>query len=72
MRFGRLYLGGSLLVLDMDVLAAGGMPPAQLVAHVQVWDRLLQGLIAYLRDVLPKAAANAPGVAAERPAAAAG
>ena len=64
MRFARLHVNGGFLLLDMDVLAVGGMPQAQLAAYVQTWDRLVQGLIAYLRDVLPKMAAGEP-VAAE-------
>ncbi len=69
MRFGRLHLSGGLLVLDMDVLAVGGMSPAQFIGFVQIWDRLAQGVIGYLRDVLPKVAANEPSVPEQQAAA---
>lgn len=52
MRFARLYTTEGFLVLDMDVSAISGISEGHVMAAVQVWDRLLQGLIAYLRDVL--------------------
>lgn len=72
MRFGRLHVSGGLLVLDMDVIAAGGVTQAQFIGAVQIWDRLVQGLVAYLRDVLPKVANEAGAPAAAEQQAAAG
>lgn len=59
-RFGRLNLLQNLLLLDMDVVAAGGVRAGNLRAHLEIWDQLVQRLIAYLRDELPKLAKVAP------------
>lgn len=65
-RFSRLQLSGSFLALCMDVSVVGGVTQGHLRAHVEIWDRLAQELIAYLREGLRKpSAANGvdPGVA---------
>ena len=49
-RFGRLSQQGEFLVMEMDVIVAGGVSPANLRNHIELWDRLLQEFIAYLRD----------------------
>ncbi len=49
-RFGRLSRQGEFLVMEMDVIVAGGVSPANLRSHIELWDRLLQEFIAYLRD----------------------
>lgn len=49
-RFGRLSQQGEFLVMEMDVIVAGGVSPANLRSHIELWDRLLQEFIAYLRD----------------------
>lgn len=51
-RFSRLQLAGSFLALCMDVSVVGGVTQAHLRAHIEIWDRLAQELIAYLRDEL--------------------
>ena len=33
-----------------EVIVAGGVSPANLRSHIELWDRLLQEFIAYLRD----------------------
>ncbi|HHM8115130.1 TPA: YbjN domain-containing protein, partial [Pseudomonas aeruginosa] len=38
------------LVMEMDVIVAGGVSLANLRSHIELWDRLLQEFIAYLRD----------------------
>ena len=63
-RFARLLLSPPFLVICMDVTVAGGVTPAHLRAHVEIWDSLVQELVAYLREELSKLAptngANAP------------
>lgn len=59
-RFARLCLNAPWLLLDMDVVALGGVAPAALRAQVEIWDRLLPELIAWLRVELPKLAKAAP------------
>jgi Putative bacterial sensory transduction regulator len=58
-RFARLQLSQPFLVFCMDVSAAGGVTPVHLRAHIEIWDRLVQELIAYLRDELQKLSAQA-------------
>lgn len=62
-RFARLQLSHPFLVLSLDVSAAGGVMPAHLRGQIEIWDHLVQQLVAYLREELPKlgraAAANA-------------
>lgn len=48
-RFARLYREGSLLVLAMDVVIAGGVSGRHLQAHCELWDRLMHDFIAHVR-----------------------
>lgn len=41
-RFGRLSQQGEFLVMEMDVIVAGGVSPANLRSHIELWDRLLE------------------------------
>lgn len=63
-RFSRLHLDGSFLALSMDISIAGGVSRDYLRAQIEIWDRLAQELIAYLREGLrgeaEKAAGSAP------------
>jgi Putative bacterial sensory transduction regulator len=56
-RFARLQLSQPFLVLSLDVSVAGGVAPNHLRAQVEIWDHLVQQLIAYLREELPKVSA---------------
>ena len=59
-RFARLQLSPPFLVLCLDVSVVGGVTPNHLRAQIEIWDRLVQDLIVYLRDELRKPnAANA-------------
>lgn len=49
-RFARLARQGEFLVLEMDVVVAGGVAEAHLRAMIELWDRLLQEFILYLRQ----------------------
>ena len=53
-RFARLQLSQPFLVLCLDVSVAGGVAQNHLRAQIEIWDRLVQELIAYLRDELRK------------------
>lgn len=68
-RFARLSLSRDLLLLEMDVVALGGVTADNLRAHAEIWDRLLNQLIAWLRAELPKLAKPAPVAEPEVPAA---
>ncbi len=63
-RFARLQLSQPFLVLSLDVSVTGGVTANYLRAQIEIWDHLVQQLIAYLRDELPKLApvnAGSPG-----------
>jgi hypothetical protein len=55
-RFARLQLSHPFLVLSLDVSVAGGVAPNHLRAQVEIWDHLVQQLVTYLREELPKLA----------------
>lgn len=62
-RFGRLFLdqpvpGQDFLVLALDVTLAGGVTARHLRAHIEIWDALVQQLVAWLRQALPAVAAT--------------
>lgn len=48
-RFGRLQQRDGVLILDMDVLLAGGVTEAYLGARIEIWDQLLRLLVGDLR-----------------------
>jgi len=49
-RFTRLVEFNEFLVLEMDVVLAGGVSEQYLQAHMQLWDQLLQQYVTFLRD----------------------
>lgn len=59
-RFARLSFQGQFLVLEMDVIVAGGVSDNYLRATTELWDRLMQELVLFLRDF---AAAQTPAEA---------
>lgn len=69
-RFARLTWQGPFLVLEKDVIVAGGVSENHLRAATELWDRLLQEFILFLREHAasrsPSASdAAAPSVQAE-------
>lgn len=66
-RFARLQLSQPFLVLTLDVSVAGGVMPNHLRAHIEIWDRLVQELIAYLRDELRQLSAKSEATAPAMP-----
>jgi hypothetical protein len=70
-RFARLTREQQLLVLAMDVLAAGGVPDLYLRAQCELWDGMIRDMIIHLRQsgtTPPPAAASeaAPSNGGER------
>ena len=68
-RFSRLHQNGNLLVLEKDLIVVGGVSRENLRAQVEIWDRVVQELLHYLRAVLglpsdAGGAKSADGVAA--------
>jgi hypothetical protein len=59
---------GPWLILEMDLVALGGTAPANLRAHVDIWDRLVTELVGWLRAELPKLAKAAPKAEPAQPA----
>lgn len=60
-RFGRLHLaqaGATFLMLNMDVLVAGGVTTAYLRSQIEIWDTLAQDLVGFLRDEMRRLAAE--------------
>jgi hypothetical protein len=69
-RFARLQLSQPFLVFCLDVSVAGGVMPNHLRAQIEIWDRLVQELIVYLRDELRELSAKngaTPPVAPQAP-----
>jgi hypothetical protein len=60
-RFGRLHVAQNFLVLTMDVLIFGGVARAHLRGQIEIWDRLLQELVPYLRAELERSAVKSSG-----------
>ncbi|POA50260.1 hypothetical protein C1893_01520 [Pseudomonas sp. MPR-ANC1] len=56
-RFARLSLQGEFLVMEMDVVVAAGVSNDHLRGNLELWDRLLQEFIVYLRDFTQNGAA---------------
>ncbi len=55
-RFARLSVQGEFLVMEMDVVVAAGVSADHLRASLELWDRLLQEFIVYLREYSQSAA----------------
>ena len=74
-RFARLAQQGVFLVLEMDVIAAGGVTGNHLRATTELWDRVLQEFLLFLRQYAgqgtQQGGAAAPTVASENDVAAA-
>jgi hypothetical protein len=61
-RFARLWVQAQFLVLEMDVVVAGGVSERHLRSLIELWDRLIQEFLLHLR--------NRPAMAARETAAA--
>ncbi|QQB32540.1 YbjN domain-containing protein [Achromobacter deleyi] len=65
-RFARLTVQGVFLVLELDVILAGGVSENYLRATAELWDRLLQEFLLFLR-ANATAEAGAEDAAASEP-----
>lgn len=63
-RFARLSLQGTFLVLEMDVIVAGGVSANYVRATTELWDRLMQELVLFLREFSSKSQAATNGATA--------
>jgi hypothetical protein len=60
-RFARVAQHGDFIVLEMDVLAAGGISTQHLVAMVQLWMQMMGQFFLHLRNFrLPEQAQSVP------------
>jgi Putative bacterial sensory transduction regulator len=57
-RFGRLQLSAPFLVFCLDVSVLNGVTPAHLRGQIELWDRLVQDLVPFLRTAFADAAAQ--------------
>jgi Putative bacterial sensory transduction regulator len=63
-RFARLWEQGQFLVLEMDVVVAGGVSDRNLRSLIELWDSLIREFLLHLRNRPAMAAAAASAVAA--------
>lgn len=57
-RFARLAAHGQFLLLEMDVVVAGGVSMRHLLSTIELWDRLVQEFLLHLRNRPAMAAAE--------------
>ncbi len=57
-RFARLGVQGDFLVMEMDAIVAAGVSEDHLRGQLELWDRLLQEFVVYLRDFTQQARAQ--------------
>ncbi|RZL66186.1 MAG: YbjN domain-containing protein [Variovorax sp.] len=55
-RFARVAQHGDFVVLEMDVIAAGGITPANLSVSLQLWTQMMGQFFLHLRNFKPAAA----------------
>lgn len=64
-RFARLWLQAPFLVLELDVVVAGGVTPRHLRATIELWDRMIQEFLLHLRNPSSSLPATADAPASE-------
>ncbi|MDR2323977.1 MAG: YbjN domain-containing protein [Acidovorax sp.] len=57
-RFARVAQHGDFVVLEMDVLAAGGISPAHLDVMLQLWSQMMGQFFQHLRNFKPAASTS--------------
>jgi hypothetical protein len=65
-RFARVALHGDFVVLEMDVMVAGGVAPAHLAVSLLLWTQMMGQFFLYLRNYKPEAAAGSEAEAAAK------
>lgn len=66
-RFARVAQHGDFVVLEMDVLVAGGVTPGHLDVLLQLWSQMMGQFFQHLRNFKPASAAAAQDSALEQP-----
>lgn len=64
-RFARVARHGDFVVLEMDVIAAGGISPGHLAMMLQLWNQMMGQFFLHLRNFKPAEAPEAAAVPAE-------
>ncbi|GAA4322207.1 YbjN domain-containing protein [Pigmentiphaga soli] len=57
-RFARVAQHGDFVVLEMDVVVAGGVAPAYLTVAAQLWTQMMGQFFLFLRNFKPEAASG--------------
>jgi hypothetical protein len=57
-RFGRLHFSQPFLLFCLDISVINGVTPAHLRSQIDLWDRLVQDLLPFLRTTFAEAAAQ--------------
>ena len=63
-RFARVAQHGDFVVLEMDVIVAGGVSPAHLGLNIQLWTQMMGQFFLFLRNFTPADTSTAPVVEA--------
>ena len=56
-RFARVALHGDFVVLEMDVMVAGGVSPSHLAVSLQLWTQMMGQFFLHLRNYKPESVA---------------
>lgn len=62
-RFARVAVHGDFVVLEMDVMVAGGISPSYLNVAIQVWTQMMGQFFVFLRNYKPESEAMPTDVA---------
>jgi hypothetical protein len=57
-RFGRLHVSQPFLVFSLDISVINGVTPAHVRSQIELWDRLVQDLLPFLRTAIAQATAQ--------------
>jgi hypothetical protein len=65
-RFGRLHFSQPFLVFCLDISVINGVTPAHLRSQIDLWDRLVQDFLPFLRTAFAEAAVQNDRTVAQR------
>lgn len=63
-RFARVALHGDFVVLEMDVMVAGGVSPSHLAVSLQLWTQMMGQFFLHLRNFKPESVPSTDTAAA--------
>ncbi|MNR77998.1 hypothetical protein D3C72_86840 [compost metagenome] len=69
-RFARVALHGDFVVLEMDVMVAGGVTPSHLAVSLQLWTQMMGQFFLHLRNFKPESVAAGESATSEETVAA--